>query len=323
MLALRAVSQSGVASAVSAPTSRRIHSRLGICRAVPDQQHAPESVEQPSSAPQQLPNTDEAPSTSSTLSTFPYNVMTGLATAGTLETSYLAWNKLFNTAVACPTNGCDTVLNSPYAELFGVPLPVYGAATYLAVALAAYTAQQQAAKGTIIPTWLSGGLAAGVGVLAATSGYLMYILHTDLGGASCVWCYASAGLSFALLSSLIAGMDKRQMADAAGPGLGATAAAVLTLYLGFGPGQGISNAAELELPYVSPLVTTESSDETVSLAKRLKAAGAKMYGAFWCSHCYDQKQEFGQQAMAEFPYVECFPEGWKKVGTSSACILQC
>jgi hypothetical protein len=39
-----------------------------------------------------------------------------------------------------------------------------------------------------------------------------------------------------------------------------------------------------------------------------------MYGAFWCSHCYDQKQEFGREAMAEFPYVECFPEGWKKVG---------
>lgn len=38
-----------------------------------------------------------------------------------------------------------------------------------------------------------------------------------------------------------------------------------------------------------------------------------MYGAFWCTHCYDQKQEFGAQAMAEFPYVECFPEGWKKV----------
>jgi hypothetical protein len=38
-----------------------------------------------------------------------------------------------------------------------------------------------------------------------------------------------------------------------------------------------------------------------------------MYGAFWCTHCYDQKQEFGQQAMAEFPYVECFPQGWKKV----------
>lgn len=34
---------------------------------------------------------------------------------------------------------------------------------------------------------------------------------------------------------------------------------------------------------------------------------------FSCSHCYDQKEDFGAQAMADFPYVECFPEGWQKV----------
>eukprot|EP00878_Enallax_costatus_P002963 GHUV01003159.1.p1 GENE.GHUV01003159.1~~GHUV01003159.1.p1 ORF type:complete len:370 (+),score=119.68 GHUV01003159.1:213-1322(+) len=317
MLAMKSSARQGIPTAVVAPSSRVIPSRFSICRAVSrdDRQNsdaAPESATQP----QPVAST----STSTALSSFPYNIMTALAAAGALETTYLTANKLLNTAVACPTSGCDSVLNSPYAELFGLPLPLYGAATYAAVAVAAYMAQQSAVSGRAVPYWLSAGLAAGVGVLAATSGYLMYILHTQLGGASCVWCYASAGISFALLSSLIAGMDKRQMADAAGPGLGATAAAVLTLYLGFGPGQGISNAAELELPYISPTVTTESSEQTISLAKRLREAGAKMYGAFWCSHCYDQKQEFGQQAMADFPYVECFPEGWKKgVKIADAC----
>jgi hypothetical protein len=112
----------------------------------------------------------------------------------------------------------------------------------------------------------------------------MYILQTQLGGAPCVWCWASAGISGVLLSSLIAGMDRRQMADAAGPGLGATAAALAVLYAGFGPlaGSGISSAAELELPYVIPQVTTESSQQTLSLARRLREAGAVMYGAFWC-----------------------------------------
>jgi hypothetical protein len=51
----------------------------------------------------------------------------------------------------------------------------------------------------------------------------MAILQTQLGGAECVWCYASAGLSVGLFVALLAGMDKRQMADAAGPGLGGTA----------------------------------------------------------------------------------------------------
>lgn len=63
----------------------------------------------------------------------------------------------------------------------------------------------------------------------------------------------------------------------------------------------------------APEVTTQSSSNALTLAKRLKDAGAVMYGAFWCSHCFDQKQDFGVQAMADFPYVECFPEGWKKV----------
>lgn len=29
-------------------------------------------------------------------------------------------------------------------------------------------------------------------------------------------------------------------------------------------------------------MTTESSSRAIDLARRLKAAGAKMYGAFWC-----------------------------------------
>ena len=62
-----------------------------------------------------------------------------------------------------------------------------------------------------------------------------------------------------------------------------------------------------------PEVTTKSDERAVSLAKRLKAAGVEMYGAFWCNHCYDQKQAFGQEAMEEFPYVECYPDGYRKV----------
>jgi hypothetical protein len=40
----------------------------------------------------------------------------------------------------------------------------------------------------------------------------------------------------------------------------------------------------------TPTVTHASPPGAVDLAKRLKNAGAKMYGAFWCSHCFEQKQ---------------------------------
>jgi hypothetical protein len=141
----------------------------------------------------------------------------------------------------------------------------------------------------------------------------MYILHTALGGAPCVWCYASAGLSFSLALLLATTLDRRHMMEAAGPGLTATAAAALTLYLGFGQVPNSTAAADFELPYTAPLVTTDSSDKAVGLARKLREAGAKMYGAFWCTHCFDQKQTFGKQAMEDFPYVECYPEGWKRV----------
>lgn len=48
--------------------------------------------------------------------------------------------------------------------------------------------------------------------------------------------------------------------------------------------------AEIDLPYFSTEITTTSSPFALSLAKHLRSIGAKMYGAFWCSHCLEQKQ---------------------------------
>ncbi|MFH1174062.1 MAG: peptidylprolyl isomerase [archaeon] len=48
-------------------------------------------------------------------------------------------------------------------------------------------------------------------------------------------------------------------------------------------------------------------EEIVSPAKLaacLTAQGAKMYGAYWCGHCANQKELFGDAAQ-DMPYVEC------------------
>jgi uncharacterized membrane protein len=58
-----------------------------------------------------------------------------------------------------------------------------------------------------------------------------------------------------------------------------------------------------------PPITTESTDTALQLARELQALDAKFYGAFWCSHCYDQKQAFGKEAMGRIPYVECSKDG--------------
>jgi hypothetical protein len=47
-----------------------------------------------------------------------------------------------------------------------------------------------------------------------------------------------------------------------------------------------------------------------------------MYGAFWCGHCFDQRQAFGAAAAGELPYVECDPAGVSRggPGPAAACV---
>lgn len=54
----------------------------------------------------------------------------------------------------------------------------------------------------------------------------------------------------------------------------------------------------------------ESVDSNLdTFAKCLKDSGATFYGASWCSHCQNQKEDFGSSAKY-LPYVECStPDG--------------
>jgi len=68
-----------------------------------------------------------------------------------------------------------------------------------------------------------------------------------------------------------------------------------------------------------------------SFAKCLTEKGVTMYGAFWCSHCQDQKKMFGD-SVQYIKYVECtqdpcedikgyptwkFPNGQRIEGTAT------
>jgi hypothetical protein len=63
---------------------------------------------------------------------------------------------------------------------------------------------------------------------------------------------------------------------------------------------------------------TPADPKWIALAQALTKAGAKMYGAFWCSHCQDQKAEFGS-AFKDVTYVECAPDKANPYKQSSAC----
>ena len=54
------------------------------------------------------------------------------------------------------------------------------------------------------------------------------------------------------------------------------------------------------------------------LAECLTQKGAKMYGAYWCPHCQQQKKDFGD-AFAKVDYVECSPQGTPQGQQAQVC----
>lgn len=65
------------------------------------------------------------------------------------------------------------------------------------------------------------------------------------------------------------------------------------------------------IPIVIYSLLTDRSTSGVSdaFAQCLTEKGAKMYGAYWCSHCLSQKKMFGQ-SFSKINYIECsLPDG--------------
>ena len=59
------------------------------------------------------------------------------------------------------------------------------------------------------------------------------------------------------------------------------------------------------------IVTSESTIESIKLAKYLKDNGVVKYSAYWCPNCLNQGELFGKQAYKELNVVECARDGKK------------
>ena len=66
------------------------------------------------------------------------------------------------------------------------------------------------------------------------------------------------------------------------------------------------------------IVTSESTKETIKLAKYLKDSGVIKYSAYWCPNCLNQSELFGKQAYKELNVVECANDG--KNSQAQLCI---
>eukprot|EP00898_Chlorokybus_atmophyticus_P006156 jgi/Chlat1/6541/Chrsp45S06008 len=293
-------------------SNRRRLRRLACCSAETNEEASTTSQQELPSVPTDVFATPQkdAPQGPQPL----YGLLTGLALAGCAETAYLTYAKLFLGGVSCPTSGCDLVLNSEYSELLGIPLSLFGAAAYAAVAVLAQLAKRDRLQGAA--RWLLLGVTS---AMATASVYLVYVILFKL-QSECPYCFASATISLALCVASLRSFTGRELKQAAAPEAALCASVVLALTVAFG-NVDVAGARVNELPYSEPTITTQSTPWTIALAQHLRTVGAKFYGAFWCNHCHDQKEDFGQEAMKYVNYVECYPNGFRRgENMAKACL---
>ena len=114
-----------------------------------------------------------------------------LALIGLVDATYLAVHHFTAEPVPCSlTNGCEQVLTSEYAEVFGLPLAGFGAAAYFA----AFALALLAVYGNDLAWKLFGVQSA---IMALFSVYLIYV-QGALIGAFCQFCLLSALTSVSL-----------------------------------------------------------------------------------------------------------------------------
>lgn len=254
-----------------------------------------------------------------------------IAIAGAILTAYLTIVKLQQGEVGCLVGGensssnCNAVLNSRYGEVFGLPLSLFGCLAYLAMAsfaLGPYLLRGESSK-TLkgdVDNWTWLFLLVGSTAMAVFSSYLMFILFSEL-KVPCLYCISSAVFSFSLLILTIIGRDWDDLGQIWFTGIIVallTLIATLVIFQNTNPVVEQPDATgKIAIPAITTQpepprgweVTTISGPGEIALAEHLTAIGAKFYGAFWCPHCYEQKQLFGAEAMQKINYLECDPNG--------------
>jgi uncharacterized membrane protein len=265
-------------------------------------------------------------------------IIAAIALIGIINTGYLTFTKLTGGDVVCnATEGianlssCQGVLDSPYAYIFGLPLSLYGLIAYISIAVFAIlplliNSETKRKQRTQLENWTWLFLLMGSTAMTVFSAYLMYILFTILIPElkltePCYYCITSAISATSLLIFTVLGKNWEDLGEML---FTAVIVAVITLVgtLGVYANIGNSQTAEytgepiaIPLPTVQPTppkgweITTESSLAEIALAEHLTKVEAKMYGAFWCPHCYEQKQMFGKEAFSKIKYIECSEGG--------------
>jgi uncharacterized membrane protein len=117
-----------------------------------------------------------------------YQIALIVAGIGFLDSLYLSWVKIVNSQVYCGKSGqCETVNNSPYSEIGGIPIAYLGLGAYLVILALLYIEMRSPFWQENFPLALFGISLVGV----IYSAYLTYIEIAVL-HAICPYCVVSA-----------------------------------------------------------------------------------------------------------------------------------
>lgn len=185
-------------------------------------------------------------------------------------------------------SGCDTVRESPYSAILGIPVSVFGIIGYLSIFILSLVSVSYSRTRWLLLYFLSL-----VGFVF--SAYLTYV-ELFVIKAICPYCVASAFIITVILITLLI----RRPEPLPGNSL---------IKLVFISGAIVVSVLLASVFLQSKSLSAGSKDTwQVGLAKHLTEIGATMYGAYWCPHCMEQKGLFGE-AFKYIKYVECDPGG--------------
>ncbi len=184
-------------------------------------------------------------------------------------------------------SGCDTVRESPYSQILGIPVSLFGVIGFSLIFVFSIIHISYRVRWILLYLLSLSG--------AAFSLYLTYVEFFVV-KAICVYCIASAVIIALILIALL--ITKPRLS----PMISLTKLIMLS---------GIIVGAVLLGSFLiqSEELGAGSGDTLqVGLARHLRSEGAAMYGTYWCPHCNAQKELFGR-AFKYITYVECDPRG--------------
>ena len=214
-----------------------------------------------------------------------------MALAGVALTGYLSYSHWADGALLYCTQGsaCALVQSSRWSTLLGVPTAFWGFLTYCALAIIAATVKAP------VRHWRSSWILATVGI--SVSIYLTAV-SVFIIKATCAYCLASFALVTAIFT-LVAWQKPQQLVQLKWDAWLLRSASMAVVII-----------TVLHLHYSGVFHSTAGPEDPRlrALAEHLSDTGAKFYGASWCPHCQQQKQEF-TASVGRLPYVECSPGG--------------